>query len=67
MIDDKQELMHQLQRLRAEHRSLDDQLRLIMQETIVDHMTLQALKKKKLVLKDQIVQLEHFLFPDIIA
>jgi hypothetical protein len=66
-MEDKQQLMRQLERLRAEHRNLDEQLRLLMQETIVDHLTLQALKKTKLGLKDQIVQLEHFLFPDIIA
>jgi hypothetical protein len=67
MMDDKQNLMRQLQRLRAEHHSLDERLSHVMKETIVDHMTVQSLKKKKLGLKDQIVQLENFLFPDIIA
>ena len=67
MIDDKQILMRQLQRLRDEHHALDEHLSHLMQETIVDHMTIQAIKKQKLGLKDQIVQLENFLFPDIIA
>ncbi len=67
MADDKQVLMRQLERFRAEHRDLDERLRHLMQETIVDHLALQDLKKQKLVLKDQIVQLENYLFPDIIA
>lgn len=67
MADDKQELMRQLQRFRDEHRLLDERLRQMLAETIVDHLAVQALKKKKLGLKDQIVQLENFLFPDIIA
>lgn len=67
MIEDKQELMRQLQDFRAEHRALDEQLNQVMQETIIDPLTVQALKKRKLSLKDQIVQLENFLFPDIIA
>jgi hypothetical protein len=66
-MNDKLDLMSQLQRLREEHRDLDARLSLLMKETVVDHMTLQTLKRKKLVLKDQIVQLENFLFPDIIA
>lgn len=67
MGNDKQELLRQLERFRAEHRMLDQRLRHLMQETIVDPMAIQALKKQKLSLKDQIVQLEIFLFPDIIA
>lgn len=67
MVDNKEELLRQLQRLRAEHRALDLRLRSMMSETIVDHLALQDMKKRKLILKDQIVQLENFLFPDIIA
>lgn len=67
IMNDKLDLLNQLQRLREEHRDLDERLSLLMKETVVDHMTLQTLKRKKLVLKDQIVQLENFLFPDIIA
>jgi hypothetical protein len=67
MMDDKKRLMQQLQRLRAEHRQMDEKLSQLMHETIVDHMALQTIKKQKLGLKDQIVQLENFLFPDIIA
>lgn len=64
---DKKELMNQLERLRDQHRSVDERLKFLLKETIVDSMALQALKKQKLSLKDQIVQLEHFLYPDIIA
>lgn len=67
MIDNKEELLRQLQRLRAEHRALDIRLRTLLAETILDPMTIQELKKRKLILKDQIVQLENFLFPNIIA
>lgn len=64
---DKKELMNQLERLRDQHRSVDERLKFLLKETIVDSMALQELKKQKLSLKDQIVQLEHFLYPDIIA
>ncbi|MBP6985732.1 MAG: DUF465 domain-containing protein [Alphaproteobacteria bacterium] len=67
MKSDKQELMTQLQRIRDEHRSVDDRLKILMRETIVDPFTIQNLKKKKLSLKDQIAKLEDFLYPDIIA
>lgn len=67
MMGDKEELLRQLQRLRAEHRALDEKVKHLMQEPIVDHLTLHTLKKRKLGLKDQIVQLENYLFPDIIA
>lgn len=67
MKSDKQELMTQLQRIRDEHRSVDDRLKTLMRETIVDPFTIQNLKKKKLSLKDQIAKLEDFLYPDIIA
>lgn len=67
MNNDKAELLQQLQRLRAEHWALDEKLNHLMREAIVDHMALQSMKKRKLTLKDQIVQLEHYLFPDIIA
>ena len=34
---------------------------------VADQMLIQRLKKRKLALKDRIVQLENILFPDIIA
>lgn len=61
------ELREQLVRLRAEHRALDDEIVALEGATGVDQLQIKRLKKKKLVLKDQITSLEDQLLPDIIA
>lgn len=61
------ELRDQLARLRAEHRALDDEIVALEGATGVDQLQIKRLKKKKLVLKDQITSLEDQLLPDIIA
>ncbi|NYZ14041.1 YdcH family protein [Azospirillum sp. RWY-5-1] len=61
MIKDK------LTELRSEHRDLDDVIARLSERAPFDQLQLQRLKKRKLVLKDQIIQLESRLLPDIIA
>jgi hypothetical protein len=58
---------HQLETLRLEHRDLDDAIELLQQQTLVNQLQIARMKKKKLILKDQIRRLEDQLVPDIIA
>jgi hypothetical protein len=52
---------------RQEHADLDAAIRMLTDSHVADRMLLQRLKKRKLALKDRIVQLENILIPDIIA
>ena len=55
-----------LEVFRREHRDLDEAIR-ALQQTGGDQLTIQRLKKKKLLLKDKIALIEDRLTPDIIA
>ena len=50
-----------------EHKDLDAAIHALLQVGQADPMLVQRLKKKKLALKDRIIELEHLLLPDIIA
>ena len=56
-----------IERLRSEHRALDDELKTISADALIDDLQLQRLKKRKLFLKDSIRHLESRLVPDITA
>lgn len=60
-------LKTKLAALKIEHRDLDDVIADIAQRRPFDQLQLQRLKKRKLLLKDQISKLESELLPDIIA
>ena len=64
---EKEELRRRLKALRSEHRDLDDVIARISDEAPFDQLQIQRLKKRKLVLKDEISRLEDLLVPDIIA
>lgn len=64
---DETALREQLAALRTEHRDLDEQIAVQEQALMADQLLIRRLKKRKLVLKDQITSLEDQLFPDIIA
>ena len=53
--------------LRDEHRDLDQAIEALIEKGTADQLTLQRLKKKKLLLKDKIAVIEDRLTPDIIA
>lgn len=53
--------------LRQEHRDLDSAIQALSDASARDQLLLARLKKKKLALKDQILQMENQLIPDIIA
>jgi hypothetical protein len=57
----------QLQQLKIEHRDLDDAIAALAVKAVIDQMQIARLKKRKLILKDQIRRLEDQLVPDIIA
>ena len=53
--------------LKSEHRDLDDVIARLSEPAPFDQLRLQRLKKRKLLLKDQISKIESELLPDIIA
>jgi hypothetical protein len=56
-----------LERLRAEHRRLDDQIGMLSAQADTDQLELARLKKRKLRLRDQIQLVIDQRVPDIIA
>ena len=64
---DTELLKARLAALRSEHRDLDDVIARLSERTPFDQLQLQRLKKRKLLLKDQISKIESELLPDIIA
>jgi hypothetical protein len=60
-------IKRKLAELKSEHRDLDDVIARVHDSQPFDQLQLQRLKKRKLLLKDQIAQLESRLLPDIIA
>ncbi len=56
-----------LEALKIEHRDLDDVIRRLAHDAKLDELQMQRLKKRKLLLKDQISALERQLVPDISA
>ena len=69
-FDDSEEtraLKRRLEDLREKHRTLDDDIRVLLEGGIVDALQIARLKKEKLALKDQMAWIEDQLMPDIIA
>jgi len=64
---DTEALKAKLAALKIEHRELDDVITRLAERAPVDQLELQRLKKRKLLLKDQITKIESELLPDIIA
>lgn len=57
----------ELQKLRDEHRDLDDAIKALEEKVVSDRLSIQRLKKRKLLLKDKISYLQDQIMPDIIA
>src|SRR5689334_21713801 len=66
-MNDLAELEAELSRLKQEHRDLDSAIDALEQMIAGDQLQVQRLKKRKLGLKDRIMQIEDQLTPDIIA
>ena len=65
--NDERELREQLARLQQEHRDLDAAIAALALAPGSDVIQVQRLKKRKLVLRDKIRDIEDQLTPDIIA
>jgi hypothetical protein len=59
--------VEKLRALRIEHRDLDEVITRLSMDIHIDELQLKRLKKRKLVLKDQILKLESQLIPDLNA
>jgi hypothetical protein len=64
---DQEEVKRRLAELRTEHRDLDDAISALISTGGYNQVQIQRMKKRKLSLKDQILQAESALLPDIIA
>ncbi|KAA5611334.1 YdcH family protein [Rhodovastum atsumiense] len=67
MLTDRDSLLRKLHELRSEHRDLDTVISRLSEHGAMDQLQLQRLKKRKLLLKDEISWLESRLIPDSIA
>jgi len=65
--NEERELREQLARLQQEHRDLDAAIAALAMSPGSDVIQVQRLKKRKLVLRDKIRDIEDQLTPDIIA
>lgn len=71
-MDDDDEALHaalrqRISELRMEHDDLDDAIARLAENPLPDQLRLQRLKKRKLLLKDQLTYLERQLDPDVLA
>lgn len=57
----------ELEVFRREHRDLDDAIRALVERGTSDQLTVQRLKKRKLLFKDRIALIKDRLTPDITA
>jgi hypothetical protein len=67
MTESMAQVQERLIALEVEHRDLDAAIDLLIQAGHVDDLQLRRFKKRKLQLKDQIIQLQMQLVPDIPA
>jgi len=59
--------IQKLRELRIAHRDLDEVIARLSMDMHIDELQLKRLKKRKLMLKDQILMLESQLIPDLNA
>jgi hypothetical protein len=67
VIIDKRRSSERLDQLRIEHHDLDQVISRLSLDPYVDQIMLRRLKKRKLMLKDMIAQLESDRIPDLNA
>ena len=64
---DQQTIINKLRQLESEHRDLDDVIERLADDKPFDQLKLQRLKKRKLILKDEMTLLRSRILPNIIA
>ncbi len=67
LMDETEDIQERLVSLRLEHRDLDDVIARIVDDAPINQLQVKRLKKRKLMLKDEIISLESKILPDIIA
>jgi len=66
-MEDRDKLIETLKNFEQEHRDLDEILIRLQEKNTVDFLQIQRLKKRKLILKDKILEIQNKLEPDSIA
>tara|TARA_Y100001970_G_C14103327_1_gene786703 strand:- start:26 stop:226 length:201 start_codon:yes stop_codon:yes gene_type:complete len=66
-MNDKDQLIQKLRDYEQEHSDLDQILIQLQEKHTVDFLQIQRLKKRKLILKDKIIEIRNKIEPDIIA
>lgn len=68
LTDEEAQLIRgKIEALKVEHRDLDDIIERLARDPNLDELQMRRLKRRKLLLKDQIALLESQLIPDIPA
>ena len=66
-MEDTKKLVNILKEYEQEHRDLDQILIQLQEKNTVDFLQIQRLKKRKLILKDKMIDIRNKIEPDIIA
>ena len=66
-MDDTDKLIEVLKNFEQEHRDLDEILIQLQEKNTIDFLQIKRLKKRKLILKDKIIEIKNKIEPDIIA
>jgi len=66
-IENPGSLLRRLRAMEVEHRDLDEIVSRLSTQPGIDELMLKRLKRRKLLLKDQIAQLRSALIPDLDA
>ena len=66
-VETQEQLLQQIAIMESEHSDLDAVIERLGEDLPFDQLKLQRLKKRKLVLKDEMTKLRSRILPDIIA
>ena len=66
-MEDADKLIEVLKSFEQEHRDLDEILIQLQGKNTIDFLQIKRLKKRKLILKDKIIEIKNKIEPDIIA
>ena len=66
-VERQEQILQQIAIMASEHSDLDAVIQKLGEDLPFDQLKLQRLKKRKLVLKDEIAKLRSRILPDIIA
>jgi len=66
-MEESEILIQKLKDYEQEHRDLDQILIQLQEKHTVDFLQIQRLKKRKLILKDKIIEIRNKIEPDFIA